>query len=253
MFRKSLTGIGYSPAPSRRVRVTAVLASLAYVALILLLLIKMGIVAVPAGQMAPHLASVIEQTQDSAGNHPHPKVVKQPAMAARHIETPRLPPTAPHPAAPAPSFIHLSREEFAAADIGKMAKPEAASGDAGDSQGAGAYGPGEGPGGARLYRAEWYRRPSDAEIDGYIKNAAPSGAWADIACRTADHFHVEDCEELGESPAGSGLSRALRQAAWQFLVRPPRVNGTPQIGVWVKIHFDFIVRNAPDVDLPPRP
>ncbi|MEL0253514.1 MAG: hypothetical protein VW935_16465, partial [Novosphingobium sp.] len=90
-----------------------------------------------------------------------------------------------------------------------------------------------------LYAAQWYREPTDAEIGPYMPPRRTNGDWAMIACKTVEKYHVEDCQELGESPPGSGLARAIRQASWQFLVRPPRVNGKPQIGEWVRIRFDF--------------
>jgi len=40
------------------------------------------------------------------------------------------------------------------------------------------------------------------------------------------------------------FAEALRLAAWQFLVKPPRIDNKPQLGVWVRIHFDFGVREV---------
>ncbi|HWU03996.1 MAG TPA: hypothetical protein VN222_14750, partial [Novosphingobium sp.] len=136
--------------------------------------------------------------------------------------------------------IHLSHDEFAAADISRFPKNQASSESAQSS--ASTYGPGEGPGGVHLFNAAWYREPSDAELGPYLKQGAPEGSWATIACRTVEHFHVEDCRELDESPPGSGLARSLRLASWQFLVRPPRVNGDSQVGTWVRIRFTFSSR-----------
>ena len=150
-----------------------------------------------------------------------------------------VPPKAPTLAPP--TILPL---DLASSDIGKI-KGRAADSGEGDSKGdtkdsASTYGPGEGPGGQRLYDAEWYpHRPSNAELNGYLPGGAPPGGWALIACHTIPDYHVDNCQSLGESPIGSGLARAMRQAAWQFRVRPPRIGGKTLVGAWVRIRIDF--------------
>jgi len=105
--------------------------------------------------------------------------------------------------------------------------------------------------GKTLYAAEWFREPTDAELSFYLpKNGIPRGSWALVACRTVANYRVEDCQEMGDSQPGSGLSRAIRNAAWQFRIRPPRVDGRYQVGEWVQIRIDF-TRAAADPDAPP--
>jgi hypothetical protein len=144
-----------------------------------------------------------------------------------------------------PGFIPLSRADMAAADIGKMKGRAPGS----DSNGRGsdsrtAYGPGEGPGGVRLYEADWYRRPTHAELATYMPQNGGLEGWGLVACQTVERYHVENCQILGESPRGSGFGRAVQNAAWQFLVRPPRVDSKPMMGAWVRIRIDYSVTKS---------
>ena len=150
---------------------------------------------------------------------------------------------APTPELP-PGYIVLNRRDYAASDIGKLAshRGEIGSGEATGARDGNGAGNSDGPGGARLYNAEWYREPSEGELALYLPRDRRGPGWAMIVCKTAPRYHVEDCRQLGESPPGSGLASALRQAAWQFQVLPPRIDGKPIIGAWVRIRFDFSVR-----------
>lgn len=225
---------------------TALALSLGVVAVLMLLLLRLGILPT----RVPIERSLATFTVTPEGQQQATAVKRTTARHAAAKAAPRAaaaptPPVTPPVPTPAP-LTHMSRDEFAATDIGKMTGPKTTDGADGDDTGtdtAAVYGPGEGPGGARLYFAEWYREPPPSALALYLPGG-PQPGWATIACRTRPAYHVDDCRELDESPRGSGLSRALRQAAWQFLVRPPRLGGKPLIGAWVRIRFDFSERKA---------
>lgn len=177
---------------------------------------------VPAPAPEPRAAAAQAETAEAEVARPVPR-----------LPTPRVPPV-PNRKSP---FLELTREEFAAADISKLGsaggKGKSGAGDTTASVGTG-------PGGVTLYRAEWYREPTDAELGGYLpKRTIPPGAWAEVACKTIPDNRVENCQALGESPPGSGLAHAIRLAGWQFRIRPPRIDGKPQVGTWVKVHIAF--------------
>lgn len=239
-----------------RQRAASLLLALLAAALIVLALVKLGVVTLPErepsdepnsftlspdaeeGPRAP--ASQAAERERAAAAEPEPAIAAPPARPEPPPEPIPEPPPRP---SPVPGMIILDRGEFARSDIGaRRGEGERTGGEAGAGTGdsVAAYGPGEGPGGQRLYQAEWHREPARAELAGYLPpSGAPQGAWAVIACRTAPNFEVENCRSLGESPAGSGLARAMRQAAWQFRVRPPRIGGRTLVGAWVRIRISF--------------
>lgn len=188
-------------------------------------------------EMAP--APKAEKAQSKAE-----KSEKQQERSARQQAQPVVKPSQPvvKPTEQQPSplpFLVLDSQQMASADIGQMPQKEAADGASGQGNSAAVAGPGEGPGGVQLFEAEWYRRPNHAELASYLPPNAPSGGWGLVACKTIDHYHVENCQALGESPMGSGFAKAVRLAAWQFLVLPPRVNGKVMVGSWVRIRIDY--------------
>jgi protein TonB len=230
----------YQYRPSLGNRLSAIALALAICALIVLMLIRMGLLPPMPAKIAEKITAVDLKPQ-GVENKERPQASKsaqrrEKPAAARTTVTPQVQPN-PAPVAPVP-WISLSREQFAASDISKLGRHPAAAGESGAASGK-AYGPGEGPGGMQLVGVDWYREPTRAEMVTYMPHRDVAGGWAEIACKMEEHYHVEDCRELGESPRGSGLSRALRLASWQFLVRPPKVNGHEVLGGWVRIHFDF--------------
>ncbi len=170
-----------------------------------------------------------------------PEAAAPPASEAAKISEkvrPKVPPIKPPielPVVKPLDMIEMTPEEYAATDIRNLghAKGEGQQGAADDSQAIG-----RAPNGDVLYGAEWYRKPTDAELDGYMPRNAPEG-YGVIACKTAPDHRVEDCVELENFPAGSHLASAVRQAAWQFKVRAPRKNGQELMGAWVRIKIEY--------------
>jgi protein TonB len=189
----------------------------------------------PNGGQAPLIVNLVQEEKQAATSKTETENLQTPReKAPKPIPKPKIvlpakPTIAPPHETP---WIEMSKEEMAASDISKMSKSVAGS-SSGDSEAVG-----RAPNGELLYAAEWARHPTDAELGGYLPRNSQDG-WGLIACRTAEGNRVEDCVELDQSPRGSHLASAVRQAAWQFRVRPPRKNGVPLIGSWVRIRIDY--------------
>ena len=229
----------YEQASPRR-RATGLVLALAVNFALLLALLTLGIIPPPGKKDSTALVVDLVQGERSPApaHQAEPKRKEQPVQrAAPQRPTPKPPPIVlpvkPTIAAPppAPWLIELSSAEMAAGDIANA--PHAQSGSAGDSAAVG-----RAPNGELLYAAEWARHPTNAELGGYLPRNAPDG-FGLIACKTIADNRVDDCIELANDPPGSHLASAVRQAAWQFRVRPPRKNGRPLVGSWVRIRIDY--------------
>ncbi len=188
-------------------------------------------------------AKTEKKAKRASGAKPRtPTPVKTPVKARTEVDV--------STAAPALNMMIVSKDVLAATDKAMRSTNPGKSDAAGTgtegtglASGSGA-GAGKGPGGETLYNAEWQREPTDAELSFYMPKSGPRVGWGMIACRTVADYRVEDCVEIGQSPAGSGLSRAVRQAAWQFRVRPPRVGDRRLVGAWVRIRIDYTETSA---------
>lgn len=224
--------------------VALIVVALLHVALLLVLLFAARTARKPI-EPPPTVMRMIPLAKPAAAPAPKstPKVVARPSATKVPKPIVVLPPRKDAPAA------LFKTEMFDAVDISKLpshkseqtASAESGSGSA-DSSGAGSekgYGlaVGTGPHGEQLYAAEWYREPTNAEIAPYLPKHLPDVASADIMCRTIERFGVEDCQELGETPTGTGLSRAIRQAGWQFKVKPVSLGTKFEVGTWVRIRY----------------
>jgi len=224
----------YARSPLRR-RASGLALALGVNLALLLVLLKLGIIPVP--EQKESRATVVDlnpQSHDKAAARPIPA-----AAAQRKVPVPKPPPiilpvkpTIVPPPTPSrsPLLLEMSGAELASADLRNMPRGEPREGDSQEV--------GRGPHGEILYAAEWAREPTDAELAGYMPKNAPEG-WGLIACRTIPNNRVDDCVELGQSPPGSHLASALRQAAWQFHVRPPRKGGKALVGEWVRIRLYY--------------
>lgn len=214
----------------------------AFVALVHLLLGYMLFVLAPSARKKLEEIHIFE-----ARNVAAERTAAKPAATAEKAPQPPPPQTAAKP--PPPLDLTFGPKLDQPFDLAKLPNRRAELAQAAPTGGdtPAPVGPGQGPNGEPLYNAEWVREPSKAELAGYLPNGAPPDSWGEIACRTVRGYRVEDCQELDESPRGSRLSSALREAAWQFRVRPPRRGGEPLWGTWVRIRFTFTRGDAPEV------
>ena len=243
----SLLPLSYSGrrevSPSRRRRALGLALAVAIELLIVLALLTLGVDRSGRAHGDSSLSVIFLPGKKSAA----PKPAAPATKAARPAPAPPVRAALAPPRVKLPPRSHdlpmliVTKETFAAADIrnlGSKGAPGVANEEAtaGDTARVGTA-----PNGEPMYAAEWVREPTDRELSGYLPPRMPDGGgWGLVACKTVSRYHVEDCAELGNSPPGSHLASAVRQAAWQFLVRPPRVNGRELTGTWVRIRIDYL-------------
>ncbi|PTQ07745.1 hypothetical protein CLG96_16445 [Sphingomonas oleivorans] len=243
-------------APARRRAATLALVVAVHVLMLIMLLrLAPSPAPPPPAPRAPITFEIMPEARVAPARTRAAKARRAQGGAARRAAVPSLAPVPPvAPPMPTSSaiwsqVIPITSEQFAAADIARMPSRPAAqdgegTGESGTAAGQGSGdtdGPGEGPNGEPLYNAQWYRQPTRAELDAYLPPGTAQSGWGMIACQTVPDYRVENCREIAQSPAGSGLARAVRQAAWQFRVLPPRAGGKTLVGAWVRIRIDYTI------------
>jgi protein TonB len=195
---------------------------------------------------------VASEGDDASQKSENKKQNAREAKSGKPVQSPSpiIVPPPPAVVVPPPSnqqnFLRLNTSEMAASDISKMPKGAGSAGagsaDSGETGFAGGDSDvmGKGPHGEPLYAAEWYTRPTHQQLNTYIPDRTRTSGYGLIACKTAPNYRVVDCQEISQTP-GSGLAGAVRQAAWQFKVRPPRKGGKALIGAWVGIRIDYTI------------
>ena len=136
------------------------------------------------------------------------------------------------------SWVEMSKDEMAAADLGNL--PKAGAGrQRGDCEVVGT-----GPHGETLYRGGMgappdRRRARRLSAQEFARRVRPD-------CLPNHSGQPRRGLHRDWPDARSRLAPAVRQAAWQFRVRPPRKGGKPLIGSWVQIRIDYehIVRSS---------
>lgn len=217
---------------------------------LILLFILLGIGAFQPTEKRPSNATIVdllpEEHDSAAPEKTVAKPVQQrqvtrrvPVLPPPPIILPVKPTIAPPPVNPPPvnlPMVELSKDELDTTDQAMASRGTggSGSGSAGDSEVVG-----QGPHGETLYAAQWARHPSNQELSYYLPKTAPEG-YGLIACKTYPQNRVDDCVALESYPVTSHLARAVLDAAWQFKVRPPRKNGQPMIGEWVRIRIDYV-------------
>lgn len=247
---------------SRRAATLALVVAIHAALLWLMLHIAPAMMSPPPGEDTPMVVEMLPADKVAPAARPAERVERKAASGAASAPQPvdavapppDIPPPPPVPTAPSSNVwsrvIPITGREFARAAIapGSSAPAEGsagtgkAAGDSGDGDAVADAG-GGGGGGEQLYAADWYRRPTHTELSTYLPRRVQPG-WGEVACRTIPNNQVTDCREIGQSARGSGLAGAVRQAAWQFRIVPPRVGGRPMIGVWVRIRITYSDKGA---------
>lgn len=209
---------------------------------LLLLLVLWGLGVVAPDRRPPSSAIVVDMLPQShsAGSTEQTRTVERQSRARDRL-SPKLPPiklplkatiaAPPAPVQKSQPWIEMSHDQLASADLRNIRASD--EGDSGDSEIVG-----RGPHGELLFNAEWARHPTNAELSGYLPPDPPDG-WGLVECKTVPGDRVDDCIEIDQYPHGSHLAAAVRQAAWQFRVRPPRKGGKELVGSWVRILIDY--------------